>query len=34
MLTATEPDILIVNDPYHGGQHLPDIQVFVPGTNQ
>ena len=23
-------DILMVNDPYHGGQHLPDIQVFSP----
>lgn len=23
-------DILMVNDPYHGGQHLPDIQIFSP----
>ncbi|KQX42526.1 hypothetical protein ASD04_00715 [Devosia sp. Root436] len=23
-------DMMLVNDPYHGGQHLPDIQVFAP----
>ena len=23
-------DVVIVNDPYHGGQHLPDIQTFMP----
>lgn len=23
-------DVLLVNDPYHGGQHLPDLQVFAP----
>lgn len=28
--TLNADDILIVNDPYHGGQHLPDIQVFAP----
>jgi N-methylhydantoinase B len=25
-----EDEVLLVNDPYHGGQHLPDIQVFSP----
>lgn len=28
--TLTPRDMLLVNDPYHGGQHLPDIQVFAP----
>lgn len=28
--TLTAADVLVVNDPYHGGQHLPDIQVFAP----
>ncbi len=28
--TLTADDVLMVNDPYHGGQHLPDIQVFTP----
>ncbi len=28
--TLEADDILLVNDPYHGGQHLPDIQVFSP----
>ncbi len=28
--TLTAEDILMVNDPYYGGQHLPDIQVFAP----
>jgi N-methylhydantoinase B len=28
--TLEADDILIVNDPYYGGQHLPDIQVFSP----
>jgi len=28
--TLLADDVLIVNDPYHGGQHLPDIQVFAP----
>src|ERR1700751_1024124 len=23
-------DVLLMNDPYHGGSHLPDITVFVP----
>ena len=23
-------DVLLLNDPYHGGSHLPDITVFVP----
>ena len=23
-------DVFLVNDPYHGGSHLPDITVFVP----
>ncbi|MSP66501.1 MAG: hydantoinase B/oxoprolinase family protein [Alphaproteobacteria bacterium] len=25
-----EGDIIITNDPYRGGQHLPDIQTFLP----
>jgi len=28
--TLEADDVLLVNDPYHGGQHLPDIQVFTP----
>jgi len=28
--TLEADDVLVVNDPYHGGQHLPDIQVFAP----
>jgi N-methylhydantoinase B len=28
--TLEADDVLLVNDPYHGGQHLPDIQVFSP----
>src|SRR6201988_3221456 len=23
-------DVILMNDPYHGGSHLPDITVFVP----
>ena len=23
-------DIFLLNDPYHGGSHLPDVTVFVP----
>src|SRR5271154_5623024 len=23
-------DVLIANDPYHGGGHLPDVNVFAP----
>ena len=23
-------DVVIMNDPYHGGMHLPDIFMFVP----
>jgi len=25
-----EGDVVIMNDPYHGGMHLPDIFMFVP----
>ena len=28
--SLTEDDFLINNDPYHGGQHLPDIFIFSP----
>jgi len=28
--TLAEDDFLINNDPYHGGQHLPDIFIFSP----
>ena len=28
--TLVADDVLLVNDPYHGGQHLPDLQVFAP----
>ena len=28
--TLQEDDFLINNDPYHGGQHLPDIFIFSP----
>jgi len=28
--TWEEGDIVIMNDPYWGGQHLPDIQTFMP----
>ncbi len=28
--TLGEDDFLINNDPYHGGQHLPDIFIFTP----
>src|ERR1700737_3150797 len=24
-------DVILLNDPYHGGSHLPDLTVFVPG---
>ena len=23
-------DVIVMNDPYHGGSHLPDVTVFVP----
>ena len=23
-------DVILMNDPYHGGSHLPDVTVFVP----
>ena len=23
-------DVFLLNDPYHGGNHLPDLTVFVP----
>ncbi len=23
-------DVILLNDPYHGGSHLPDVTVFVP----
>lgn len=32
--TLKGDEILVVNDPYHGGQHLPDIQVFAPILHQ
>jgi len=32
--TLQADDVLLVNDPYHGGQHLPDIQVFAPVVYQ
>src|ERR1700710_1383380 len=25
-----EGDVILLNDPYHGGSHLPDLTVFVP----
>src|SRR5246127_414500 len=28
--TVAPGDVLLLNDPYHGGSHLPDITVFVP----
>jgi N-methylhydantoinase B len=28
--TLRADEMLMVNDPYHGGQHLPDIQIFAP----
>src|SRR5207244_11448407 len=24
-------DVILLNDPYHGGSHLPDLTAFVPG---
>lgn len=32
--TLEADDVLVVNDPYHGGQHLPDIQVFAPVVHE
>src|SRR6516162_1788144 len=26
-------DVILLNDPYHGGSHLPDVTVFVPVFN-
>lgn len=28
--TVEAGDLYVVNDPYHGGSHLPDVTVFVP----
>lgn len=27
---VAEGDVFLLNDPYHGGSHLPDVTVFVP----
>jgi N-methylhydantoinase B len=27
---VTPGDVILLNDPYHGGSHLPDVTVFVP----
>jgi N-methylhydantoinase B len=27
---VTPGDVILMNDPYHGGSHLPDLTVFVP----
>lgn len=27
---AAPGDVILMNDPYHGGSHLPDVTVFVP----
>src|SRR5258708_21882010 len=26
-------DVILLNDPYHGGSHLPDPTAFVPGVD-
>ena len=30
LLDNREGDVFVANDPYHGGGHLPDYNVFAP----